>query len=93
MKRKILIIPGIIVFLIVVGYFFLQSSFILNEIRGILATHFTNQLGTEVKFGRLSGNLLYGLKIENVAIADKKEPEKTIISTEELFINCKGFEK
>jgi autotransporter translocation and assembly factor TamB len=86
-KNKILIISGIIIFLLALGgYFSLQSSFLLNKIRGIVETQLTNELKTDIKLGRLSGNLLYGVKIEDVIIADKKEPGQTIISMEAFIV-------
>ena len=86
-KRKILIISGIIIFLLALGgYFSLQSNFLLNKIRGIVETQLTNQLKTDVKVGRLSGNLLYGVKIEDVTIADKKEPGQTAILMQSLDV-------
>ena len=90
MKRKILTISGIIFFLLVVGgYFILSSSFLLNKIRGMVEDQLTNQLRANVKLGRLSGNLLYGIKIEDVAITDKKKPGQTIISMKALGVKYK----
>lgn len=89
-KRKALMISGIVIVIFVLGgYLFLQSSLLLNKLRGMLETRLTNGFGTDIKLGRLTGNPLYGLRIEDVTIADKNGPEKTIISVEELLIDYK----
>ena len=90
-KRSTLLISFTIisVALIVGGFFFFRSSYLLNRIRLVLETQLEKQLKCPVTIGYLAGNVLTGLTIRQFEIADSLPENPDLISIGETKVKYK----
>jgi len=89
-RRDIIVLISTILSLAVLvgGYFFLQSQFLLNRIRAVLQDQISKQIDHDVEIRRLSGNVLLSLAAEDVKIQDKKA-DRAIIAADRIDLDHK----
>ncbi|MDE0185856.1 MAG: translocation/assembly module TamB domain-containing protein [Candidatus Poribacteria bacterium] len=67
---------AVIVITLVIGvFFFSRSAYLLNRVRIVIVDELENQLNHPVTIGKISGNVLTGLKVHQLEVA-KQHPDK-----------------
>ena len=75
-RNVFLIFFAVIVITLVIGvFFFSRSAYLLNRVRIVIVDELENQLNHPVSIGKISGNVLTGLKVHQLEVA-KQHPDK-----------------
>ncbi len=75
-RNVFLIFFALIVITLVIGvFFFSRSAYLLNRVRIVIVDELENQLNHPVTIGKISGNVLTGLKVHQLEVA-KQHPDK-----------------
>lgn len=88
--RYVFLIFFTLIVLVVSGLFVSRSAYVLNWIRVVLAGELEKQLNHPVTIGRISGNILTGLDIQQFKISDQRPDKPNPLSIEEVNVKY-GF--
>ena len=68
------------------GFLFLRSSYILNRVRLVLESQLQKRLKHSVTIDEISGNVFTGLNIKSIEIADENPENPPLIALDEIRI-------
>ena len=85
-NKRLILFACLGVILILAGFLFLRSAYVLNWVRVVLESELQKRLEHSVTIDTISGNVFTGLNIKGIKIADTSPEAAPIITLEEIRI-------
>ncbi len=84
--KRLILIAGLGVILILGGFLFLRSSYVLNRVRIVLESELQTRLKHSVTIDTVSGNVFTGLNIKGIEVTDANPENPPLIALDEIQI-------
>ena len=88
-NKRLILFACFGVILILGGFLFLRSAYVLNRVRLVLESELQKHLKHSVTIDTISGNLFTGLNIKGIEIADATPENPPLIALDEIRIRYK----
>ena len=88
-NKRLILFACLGVILILGGFLFLRSAYVLNRVRLVLESELQKRLKHSVTIDTISGNVFTGLNIKGIEIADASPDNPPLISLDEIRIRYK----
>ncbi|RKU11023.1 hypothetical protein C6502_09430 [Candidatus Poribacteria bacterium] len=85
-NKHLILIAGLGLILILGGFLFLRSAYLLNRVRIVLESELQSRLKHSVTIDTISGNVFTGLNINGIKIADTSPENPPLITLDEIRI-------
>ena len=84
--KRLILIAGLGVILILGGFLFLRSPYVLNRVRIVLESELQTRLKHSVTIDTVSGSVFTGLNIKGIEVADANPENPPLIALDEIQI-------